>query len=38
MDGKQLAKLETVLKGIAVKLTRDSLLRDELVQEGLIAI
>jgi len=38
MDGKQLAKLETALKGIAVKITRDSLLRDELVQEGLIAI
>jgi len=35
---KQLVKFESALKGIAVKLTRDSLLQDELVQEGLIAV
>ena len=35
---KQLVEIESALKGIAVKLTRDSLLQDELVQEGLIAI
>ena len=35
---KQLVGIESALKGIAVKLTRDSLLQDELVQEGLIAI
>ena len=38
MDEKQLTKFESALKGIAVKLTRNSLLQDELVQEGLIAI
>lgn len=37
-DKKQLVDLESALKGIAVKLTRDDLLQDELVQEGLIAI
>jgi len=38
MDEKQLSKFESALKGIAAKLTRNSLLQDELVQEGLIAI
>jgi len=38
MNKAQLIKFESALKGIAVKLTRDSLLQDELIQEGLIAI